>query len=172
LDGPLASALAKKPEDRPARCSDLALALARASEGADPEGRRLHVLIADDDHDQRLLLMSILGTQLPGASIVLCGTGESVLEALRGPPPAVAVLDLAMPEPSGIELVRRVRELSPSTAIVIVTGGGSGADRQSARALGVRRFLVKPFELDELVLAIRDLVSGRSPATLAGRYAG
>jgi CheY-like chemotaxis protein len=158
LDAPLARALSKSPERRQASCTDLARALEAASRGCDREGRRLRVLIADDDEGQRMLLMTLVGAYLPGASIMLCGTGIGVLEAAKTQP-SVAVLDLAMPEPSGLALVRRVREASPHTAIIIVTGLGSGADRQQARDLGVRRFLVKPFEVDELVLAIRDAAS-------------
>jgi serine/threonine protein kinase len=158
FDRPIAHALAKRPEDRTASCTALVDGLDFARRGADASGRRLRVLVADDDEETRMLLMSVLGAYLPGASVSLCGSGASVLEAMASFP-SVAVLDLAMPGPSGIELVRRVRERSPSTQIVIVTGGGSGVEREAARALGVRHFVVKPFEVDELVAAIRAAIA-------------
>jgi serine/threonine protein kinase len=157
LDAPIAAALAKRPEDRPATCGAVIDALDQASQGCDAHGRRLRVLVADDDEATLMLMMSVIGAHLPGASVVLCGSGASVLHAMS-PAPSVAVLDLGMPAPSGIDLVRQVRERSPRTAIVIVTGSGSGTEREAARALGVKHFVVKPFELDELVRAIREAI--------------
>jgi serine/threonine protein kinase len=157
LDRPIASALAKRPEDRPATCGAVVDALEYASQGCDARGRRLRVLVADDDEATLMLMSSVIGAHLPGASVVLCASGSSTLDAIAESP-SVAVLDLGMPGPSGIDLVRRARERSPATSIVIVTGSGSGAEREAARALGVKHFVVKPFELEELVRAIREAV--------------
>jgi eukaryotic-like serine/threonine-protein kinase len=157
FDAPMARALAKRPEQRTPTCGALVEALDHAAKGADAQGRRLRVLVADDDEGTRMLLMSVLGAYLPGASVVLCGSGATVMEAVEALP-SIAVLDLGMPDPSGIELVRRVRARSPGTAIVIVTGRGSGTEREAARALGVRHFVVKPFEVEELVRAIHEAV--------------
>jgi serine/threonine protein kinase len=165
FDEPLASALAKDPQARPSTCAALADALSAASRGVDAHGRRLRVLVADDDHDQRVLLRAVLGVHLPGAEIVLCDSGPSALDALSLEHTSVAVLDLSMPGTSGVELVARVRERSPDTAVVIVTGGGSGIERKAARELGVRRFIVKPCEVDELVDAIREQLDAMAAHT-------
>jgi CheY-like chemotaxis protein len=163
FDAPLAAALAKSPEERPSRCSDLVLALDRASQGADAIGRRIRMVVADDDEAQRTLYVAVLAAHFPGASVALCATGQSVLEAVATDSPTVVVLDLGMPEVWGIDLVRQVRSVAPRVAIVIVTGGGSGTEREAARDLGVRRFLVKPVEVDELVLAVREAVDRAEP---------
>jgi CheY-like chemotaxis protein len=161
FDAPMAAAMSKSPERRTATCTALVDGLERASKGCDLYGRRLKIVVADDEESQRLLLMTVLGAYLPGASVVLCATGRGVLDAISSEP-SVAVLDLTMPPPSGMELVAQVRALSPSTAIVIVTGAGSGREREIARRLGIKRFLIKPFEVDELVLAIREAVEQTS----------
>jgi DNA-binding response OmpR family regulator len=116
----------------------------------------VRVLIADDDDDQRRLLSAQLAASVPGAIVDGCIDGRSTLDALRKDAISVILLDLAMPGPSGMDLVRHVRAIAPETPVIIVTGAGSGPDRAAARELGVRRFLVKPYELDELVGAVRE----------------
>jgi CheY-like chemotaxis protein len=171
FDAPIARALSKRPDHRPSTCTELVEALTRASLGADVWGRRLRILIADDDSDQQRLLTAVLGAHLPGAGITHCTDGYRVLEAMRGLPMSLALLDLTMPGPCGIALARQVRDRSPTTAIVILTGAGSGAERAGARALGIRNFVVKPFEIDELMRAIASARADVEAVELArGKY--
>jgi DNA-binding NarL/FixJ family response regulator len=99
---------------------------------------------------------------LRGAAIDSASDGQAALDALSLAP-GVAILDLSMPGLSGIALIERVRRLAPETAIIVVTGHGSGAEWREARALGVRKFFVKPVELKQLAIAIRELASEVAP---------
>jgi two-component system, LuxR family, response regulator FixJ len=66
------------------------------------------------------------------------------------------VLDVWMPNTNGIEVQERLRELSPSTRVVMITGREAPATRAEALKAGACAFLVKPFADDEFLAAVRD----------------
>lgn len=67
---------------------------------------------------------------------------------------AVAVIDIWMPLMSGLEVQSRLRELSPSTRVIIFTGREDPRVRSSALNAGASAFLMKPFDDDELLTAV------------------
>lgn len=156
FDEPIARALAKSPAQRPDTCRGIVAALRQAAMGTTKGGVALRLLVVDDDADQRSLMAEILAHQLRGAVIESASDGEGALDAVTRRP-NVVVMDLAMPGLSGIPLIERVREIAPQTEIIVVTGHGSGAEWREARALGVRRFFVKPVDAKELTRAVREL---------------
>jgi CheY-like chemotaxis protein len=156
FDEPFQRALAKSPALRPESCLAFVAALRRASLGADEEGVALRILVVDDDGEQRTQLAETLALRLRGAVIESAQDGPSALDALSRKP-SVVLLDLTMPGLSGIPLIRRVRVVAPESKIIVVTGHGSGPEWREARALGVRRFLVKPVDGAELARAVREL---------------
>jgi FixJ family two-component response regulator len=68
---------------------------------------------------------------------------------------AVAVIDVWMPLMSGLEVQSRLRELSPSTRVIIFTGRDDPRVRSSALNAGASAFLMKPFHDEELLTAVR-----------------
>jgi serine/threonine protein kinase len=156
FDEPFQRALSKSPAMRPESCRAFVAQLRRASLGTDQDGVALRILVVDDDGDQRMQLAETLALRLRGAVIESASDGESALDAVSRKP-AIAILDLSMPGLCGIPLIQKMRERAPRTAIIVVTGHGSGAEWREARALGVRRFFVKPVESPELARAIREI---------------
>jgi FixJ family two-component response regulator len=67
----------------------------------------------------------------------------------------VAVIDVWMPVMSGLEVQSRLRELSPSTRVIIFTGKDDPRVRSTALNAGASAFLTKPFDEDELLTAVR-----------------
>jgi FixJ family two-component response regulator len=67
----------------------------------------------------------------------------------------VAVIDVWMPVMSGLEVQTRLRELSPSTRVIIFTGKDDPRVRSTALNAGASAFLTKPFDDDELLTAVR-----------------
>ncbi len=156
FDEPFQRALSKSPAMRPESCRAFVAMLRKASIGTDADGVALRILVVDDDGDQRTQLAETLALRLRGAVIESAPDGESALDAVTRHP-AVAILDLAMPGLCGIPLIEQVRRLAPETAIIVVTGHGSGPEWAQARALGVRRFFVKPVDPPDLAKAIREI---------------
>lgn len=74
--------------------------------------------------------------------------------------PPVAVIDVWMPLMNGLEVQSRLRQLSPSTRVIILTGNDDPAVRSTALQAGATAFFVKPFDHEEFLTAIRSALSG------------
>jgi putative two-component system response regulator len=78
--------------------------------------------------------------------------------------PDIVLLDLHMPDPDGLELLRRLRSARLSLGylpVVVLTGDTSRLARNSALLLGADDFLTKPLDGDEVVLRVRNLLRTR-----------
>ncbi|WP_265949306.1 response regulator [Dechloromonas sp. A34] len=110
--------------------------------GATPR-KRPSAVIVDDNGSIRLLLKGLL-TEL-GLNIVgQASNGEEAVKAAQNHQPAVLFLDVNMPGLSGLDALPRIREASPQTAVVMVTGSASRELVEKAAGLGARGYVVKP----------------------------
>jgi two-component system response regulator RegA len=91
---------------------------------------------------------------------------ESALQLAEENPPEYAVLDLKMPGPSGLTLIRRLKSLDEETRIVVLTGYASIATAVEAIKLGAMYYLAKPVDADEIVAAF-NRAEGDANAPLA-----
>ena len=69
--------------------------------------------------------------------------------------PAVVLIDVHMPQMSGLEVQSRLRKISPSTRVIIFTGKDDPLVRSTALNGGASAFLTKPFDDEELLTAVR-----------------
>lgn len=83
----------------------------------------------------------------------------------------IALLDVGLPDGSGFDLAAKIRESSPSTAIVFVTALGRPEDRIQGLELGAEDYIVKPFHFRELLLRVQNALK-RARAIGAERAAG
>ncbi len=157
FDAPFARALSKTPLDRPASAGLFVDLLERVALGVDARGVALRILVVDDDGDMRSMLSSALAVQLRGAIIETASDGALALESIRRNLPSIAILDLWMPGIAGADLVRAALAVAPRLPIIVCTGHGSGPAWKELKQLGVRSFFIKPFEVDQLVRAIREV---------------
>jgi len=123
-------------------------ASAPASTGTAPA--QLRVLVVDDNEDAAATLAMTL--ELHGCDVKTAATAGRALEMLPGFAPAVALLDIGLPDMNGYELARRVRQLPAGAGITLIatTGWGQQKDRERAFAAGFDRHLTKPIDLDLL----------------------
>ncbi|MFJ9912099.1 response regulator transcription factor [Actinacidiphila glaucinigra] len=126
---------------------------------AHPGGR---VLVADDDAAIRRSLER--GLRLEGFSVSLADGGRAALAAVRDGAPDVVVLDISMPDLSGIEVCRTLREEDDDVPVLMLSALDEAADRVAGLQAGADDYLVKPFALQELVLRLRALLRRRPPA--------
>jgi PAS domain S-box-containing protein len=115
--------------------------------------KKTRVLIVDDDARFRESLASVLGVH--GYEIVTASEGESALRLARDNPPSVAVIDLKLQDISGLEVLRRLKQISPDTECIVLTGHASQDSAIEAVNLGAYSYIQKPYDLDGLLLAIR-----------------
>jgi CheY-like chemotaxis protein len=127
---------------------DTPVSLARALEQT---GRRMRVLVVDDNVDAALMLHDFLAAL--GHESVVAHDGPTALELVASFAPDVAVLDIGLPVMNGYELARRLREsLGPDRLrLIALTGYGQEADRAKASEVGFDHHLVKPVDLDALL---------------------
>jgi CheY-like chemotaxis protein len=124
-----------------------------------PGPSRRNVLVVDDNADAAEMLAEAL--RAIGHDVEVAHDGVSALQRFRERPFDVGLLDLGLPAMDGFELARRIREIvtGDDLRLIAVTGYGQEDDRARARAAGFDLHLVKPVELDEILLAIEALPS-------------
>jgi putative two-component system response regulator len=120
------------------------------------------VLIVDDDEGE----VELLKAYLEGEVEEIHGLTDSrqVEEVFTAFQPDVVVLDLHMPDPDGLEVLRRLRSARSSLGflpVIMLTGDESRVARNSALILGADEFLTKPVDRPELVLRVRNLLHTR-----------
>jgi two-component system response regulator RegA len=109
------------------------------------------LLLVDDDAALRERLARAFRER--GFEVVTAAGGAEALARVREETPEFAVLDLRMPEPSGLELMKALRALDPATRILVLTGYGSIATAVEATRLGAVGYLPKPADADEILAA-------------------
>jgi CheY-like chemotaxis protein len=121
------------------------------------ERRRLRVLVADDDHDLVLSLTTLLRAE--GHEVLGVHHGGDVVETVGDFAPDALLLDIGMPQKSGYEIVRALKDRYGSARPVIfaITGRSLPSDRQLAEMVGFDHHFTKPFEPKELLAALSSL---------------
>ena len=122
--------------------SDVKRSAAEVATPADPSPRR--VLVVDDNVDAAETAALVLGTA--GHVVRTCFDGRSALAVARDWVPQAVLLDIGLPDLTGYEVARQLRELPEmgDVLIVAVTGYGQDADRQQAHAAGIDHHVTKP----------------------------
>jgi len=107
------------------------------------------ILIVDDEQDTCANLSDIL-TDL-GYQVDTANDGFAALELVKNNDYDIALLDLRMPGMDGVELYRRIREVSAGTVAIVVTAYASSDTAKSARAAGAWQILSKPINIGSLL---------------------
>ena len=127
----------------------------------------VRVLVVDDDSAVRRSLSTALGRD--GYEVLAAEGGNAALAHLAAANVDAIVLDVAMPEPSGLEVCRRLRARGDRTPILMLTARALVDDRVAGLDAGADDYLVKPFALAELRARLRALL--RRNAASAERLA-
>jgi len=120
------------------------------------------ILVVDDEEANRALLEAILeGT---GGEIRTLDDSRQAEQVFAEFEPDIVLLDLHMPEPDGLEVLRRLRSARNALGylpVIMLTGDTRNVARNSALILGADDFLTKPLDRDEVVLRVRNLLRNR-----------
>ena len=120
------------------------------------EGRRLILIVDDDDRLRRYVRVNL---ELEGYSVREAGSAAEGLEALAEEPPDLILLDVMMPHVDGWEMLRQVQERHGIGSIpVIMFSGKADAAPEDAEARGVRGFIGKPFDPQQLIDSTKQLL--------------
>lgn len=115
---------------------------------ATPMHNRLRVLFVDDERS----LQEFMRTELPrlGHDVVVCPNGGTALEAIQRQTFDIAILDIRMPDMTGIDVLQRLKQVNPDTDAVMMTGYASEESMVQAMRLGACDYLRKPCKMSEI----------------------
>lgn len=114
------------------------------------------VLVVDDDTGVRMAVARAL--RLAGYTAVAAADGEEALETQRAAPAQLVVLDVGLPGLDGLETCRRLRARRDDVPVLMLTARDALGDRVAGLDAGADDYLVKPFELEELMARVRALL--------------
>jgi two-component system response regulator RegA len=108
------------------------------------------ILVDDEDHFRGRLARAFANR---GYTVFQAANVDEAMAKIRENRPAWALVDLKMPEKSGLDLIRAAKEFLPTIKIVVLTGYGSIATATEAIKLGAHYYLPKPADVDDILNA-------------------
>lgn len=117
-----------------------------------------NVLVVDDAAFMRLSIKQIL--EKNGHTMIAeAGNGKEAILKYTECKPDVTILDITMPEMSGLDALSYIKKIDPSAKIVICSALGQQEQLAKAIQLGAKDFIVKPFEPDRMIAALNKVLS-------------
>ncbi|KIX15340.1 ATP-binding protein [Dethiosulfatarculus sandiegensis] len=128
-------------------------------------GGRERILFVDDETSLVELGANMLGRL--GYKVTGLNSSSQALELFNQDPHAfdLVVTDQTMPGVSGVDLARRFLRTRPELPIILCTGFSAQISRESARKMGISRFLMKPVEISEIARVVREVLDEKSSST-------
>ena len=115
-----------------------------------------HILLVDDD--ETIITPFQLMLQDIGYKVDTALTGRQALEKARETDYQMAILDIKLPDISGIEVARKIRKQQDDIHFIIISGYPELADSIEAINVGIDEILLKPIRPDELLRAVKDSI--------------
>jgi CheY-like chemotaxis protein len=119
------------------------------------------ILVVEDDEWYRALLVEMLGQD--GHQVVEAGDGDEALAYLQHSPADLIIIDMLMPHKDGVDTIMELQQLGMQIPIIAISGGRRAVSAQfnleSARLLGVKAGLVKPFSRADLRGALAQVMA-------------
>lgn len=119
-----------------------------------------HILIVDDESAVRALLRRILSAE--DAEILAARTGAEALEVARQTRLDLVILDVRLPDVSGVEVLRRVRRIDGKVPVIMITSYGSAETVRASMRLGAFDYFTKPFDNQYVRRVAREALSTRA----------
>ena len=120
------------------------------------DGNPIHVLVVDDE--PVLAELVAMALRYEGWTVSTSGDGASAIASARKEPPDVVVLDVMLPDMSGLDVLRKLRDQIPGLPLLLLTAKDAVEDRIAGLTAGGDDYVTKPFSLEEVVLRLRALL--------------
>ncbi|MDQ8204013.1 response regulator [Pelagicoccus sp. SDUM812003] len=137
----------------------MAIAKSHSTDPADfPSKKGKRVLIVEDDASLSRLLAITFKLKFPHHSLRVTHSGKETLEAIREQKPDILMVDIGLPDMSGLELARKCRELPGMSDVQLysLSGRGEPKDFLASKRAGFKGHLVKPVDMEVLDKFFRD----------------
>ncbi|MGB9802486.1 response regulator [Desulfofundulus sp.] len=126
-----------------------------------------HLLVVDDQAGVRRMLLEAFSGE--GYEVDLAVSGAEALEKLAQGGIDLVLLDMKMPGMSGLDTLREIRRINQDVPVIVMTAYGDLELLGEVKKLGVRHYVSKPFDLQEVRYLVRALLADRRPVR---RYLG
>jgi len=119
----------------------------------------------EDERDLADVLSRVL--LLEGWTTDIAGDGNTAIRTAKADPPDVVVLDVGLPDMTGLQVLRHLREVNPAVCVLFLTARDSVEDRVAGITAGGDDYVIKPFAMEELLARLRGLVRRASIAAIS-----
>jgi two-component system NtrC family response regulator len=116
---------------------------------------RVGILIVEDEESQRSLLAGLLKNE--GYTVNEAADGAGAYDLLQKGIFEIVLLDYRLPDTDGLTLLKKIKELNPSTEVVMITAFGSIENAVGALKAGASEYLTKPIDLDDLLFKLHKI---------------
>ncbi|MFP4978883.1 response regulator [Paenibacillus sp. CN-4] len=110
------------------------------------------VLIVDDQNGIRILLMEVFNSE--GYATFQAANGKIALDIVRSESPDLVLLDMKIPGMDGLEILKHLKEIDPDIKVIMMTAYGELDMIKEATKLGALMHFTKPFDIDEMRVAV------------------
>jgi two-component system response regulator (stage 0 sporulation protein F) len=128
------------------------------------ESKKL-LLIVDDQAGIRMLLMEVFGAE--GYETFQAANGKDALAIVRERMPDLVLLDMKIPGMDGLEILKKIKEINRDIKVIMMTAYGELDIIKQATDLGALMHFTKPFDIDELRVAVNLQLGGGSSSVFA-----
>ena len=126
-----------------------------------PSALSHRLLLIDDDPGLLMALPDTLRSRLQGCVVDTADTPAAALELVQEKPYDAIISDIRMPGMDGVALTMKIREVQPSTPVILITGHGENGLRVKASAAGAYAFLTKPLDATFIVTLLQQALQER-----------
>jgi len=116
---------------------------------------KLRILIADDVQETRRNTRLMLATIDDVEVVAIASNGVQAVQLAKERHPDIVLLDINMPELDGLSAYLRIAQIHPDTGCIIISAEKDTTTLRTAMSLGVQEYLIKPFTVDELEVAVK-----------------
>jgi two-component system response regulator (stage 0 sporulation protein F) len=118
------------------------------------------VLIVDDQNGIRILLVEVFSVE--GYHTFQASNGKIALEIVRNEVPDLVLLDMKIPGMDGLEILKHIKQMNESIKVIMMTAYGELDMIKEASDLGAIMHFTKPFDIDELRIAVNNELNNSS----------
>ena len=137
--------------------------MAKSKSASKARQGQVEVLVIDDEPGVRSVLTEALAAN---GYLVYLADGTNAVEVLAARHYDLIITDLKMSVMNGLQALALAKEKSPEAKFIVITGYPSEESLQMCRELGVARYLVKPFSINEIRQVARNVLRSKSPASI------
>lgn len=124
------------------------------------------LLIVDDQNGIRVLLMEVFSNE--GYETYQASNGKLALEIVRNVTPDLVLLDMKIPGMDGLDILKHIKSMNPAIKVIMMTAYGELDMIKEATDLGAIMHFTKPFDIDELRMAVNHQLRNQSNSFAVG----